>query len=171
MPVVGTKRIEIDGQQTFLPAEEVELEKLISAGLAAQERKALADAELKAVKAQLVEIAKRRLFGRKSVTLTAPTAGAAQVTFGTEPVMNTERVIQLEQELAPSVFQKLFAKVVSYSPVRGLKQFLDQPQSREQDKLKAAILAAVDWRSKTPSVKLLGEARAGDPTELDDAGE
>ncbi|HLY94421.1 MAG TPA: hypothetical protein VKP14_06210 [Gaiellaceae bacterium] len=169
MPAPGTKRIEIDGRNVHLPADEVELENLIETGLELEAEKQEIEESLKRVRERVVAIAEKKRGERKSVTLVAPTAGAARVVFGTETRIDEERARGLERELPPGVFFAVFSKTTRFSMKRGYQGFMRTPQAPDLEKLKTKIGAALEFKPKNPSVKFLADAR--DVVEAEDEGE
>jgi hypothetical protein len=168
MPKPGTKRIEINGHATFLPAEDVEIERLLALGIAAQARLERAKQEVDEIKARLVEIAEAKRLGRTSVTLhSIGGSGAALITFGTELKVDENVAAQIEQEIQPDLFRLIFSKRTVYSVARGYRSFMRQPQTEELEKLKLRVGKAFEARPKKPSVRFLG----ADVADLDEDAE
>jgi hypothetical protein len=161
MPVEGTKKIELDGRQVFLPSDQVELEPIVAAGLQLQREIAEAKEKLDVLKESALAIASRHRFSKKTVTLAAPRAGAVKVTWSTDTIVDEDGARLLETELAPNVFSSIFNKQIAYSPRRGLSSFMKAPQAPELEKLKLRIATILEFKEKTPSVKFIDP---GEPT-------
>lgn len=169
MPAPGTKKFDIEGRPAYLPAEDVELERLISLGVAAQARYDLAKAELDEIKAKVVEIAQRRRRDERTVTLTSiARAGAVQVTFPVEFKVNATLAAELEKRLPAHLRDAIYSKKTEYSLARSYHSFMKQPQGREMEQLKVEVAKTFEVRAKSPSVKFLAPSEPP-PREHDDA--
>lgn len=158
MPDAGSKKIELDGREVFLPSDQVALEEIVAAGLQLQRDVQDAKDRLDELKERALAIATRHRFSKKSVTLAAPRAGSVKVTWSTDTIVNENGARELEKELAPTVFEAIFNKTTTYSPRRGLSSFLKTPQVPDLEKLKLKLATIIEFKGKTPSVKFFDAA-------------
>jgi hypothetical protein len=158
MPIEGSKKIELDGREVFLPSDLVELEEIVAAGLQLQHEMTDTKKKLDGLKERALAIAVRHRFSKKTVTLTAPRAGAVKVTWSTQTLVDDEGARELEKEIARNVFEGLFNRTVTYSPTPGLSGFLKTPQTTDLEALKLRVAKVVEFKARTPSVKFFDSA-------------
>jgi hypothetical protein len=158
VPDAGTKKIELDGREVFLPSDQVDLENIVAAGLQLQRELAETKEKLDNLKERALEIATRHRFSKKTVTLTAPSSGGVKVTWSNETLVDDNGARELEKDLAPTVFEAIFNKTITYSPRRGLSSFLKTPQTADLEKLKVRLASILEFKPKSPSVKFFDTA-------------
>lgn len=159
MPQAGTRRVEIDGQKTYLPGEDARIVELLQAGLRLQQRIEGEVEQLQAIKDELAEIAAGRRGSQSTVYLTSPDGQEAKVTWRKDYPVDPVRAEQLREPLGKA-FSKVFATKTTYSLARGYKRFMQLPQG-ELEALKKRVAAAFAPREHRPAVTLTDNVEVG----------
>ncbi len=152
--ISGLKRTQIQGKKYDLPAEEVEIQKLVKKGLGLDAKLKTVKNELDAVKNELISIAERRREGTTTVKLQAVT-GDSTITFR-ETYICDDQVEEISQELG-SLFDRFFTKKIDFKTSTDLKKFLDGEHAYgidDPEPMKNLILAHVIKKTTKPNVKL-----------------
>ncbi|MEZ4529299.1 MAG: hypothetical protein R2941_25600 [Desulfobacterales bacterium] len=149
------KTTQVDGKKYDLPAEEVEIEKLIRKALAMDARIREQKEELEKIKQRLTEIAAQRRDGQTTVKLKA-ISGQAAVTFreSWECPRNPEN---LQTELG-SMFDRFFAFFPQWKTGKDLKQFMDGGNDfgfPNPAALRTRMSLYVEKKTVKPNVKLV----------------
>jgi hypothetical protein len=116
------KKTQVDGKKYELPAEDVEIQKLVKKGISLSGKLAAVNAELDTVKLRLAEIGTSRREGSTTVSLKGVT-GKAVVTFR-EVTECKASVADIRHELG-SLWDRFFKKEVRFKPLKDLKGFLN----------------------------------------------
>ncbi len=149
------KRTQVQGKKYDLPAEEVEIEKLIRKGLTLSGRIADLNGRLEAIKAQLTALARSRR-GLATTTKLKGISGSASVTFR-ENLVCDDRIFEIKQELG-SLFERFFKKEEGWKATKDLKKFLEGEHAfglKNPEKMKALIGSHVTKKETKPNVKLV----------------
>lgn len=149
------KKTQVDGKKYELPAEEVEIEKLIRKALAMDARIREQKEELEKVKQSLTEIAIRRRDGQTTVKLKA-ISGESVVTFreSWECPHNPE---PLQRDLG-TMFDRFFTLHTEYKTGKELKQFMDGGSDfgfADPAALRSRLALYVEKKTVKPNVKLV----------------
>lgn len=160
MPAPGTRRVEIDGQKQYLPAEEAELEELLNSGCALQDQLAVQEKRLKAIRQRLCEIAEQRRGDAATVKLEALSGAQAVVTWARQIEVDPARAERLKDRLGPA-WGQLFNTRTTYTMSRGYKQWMRKQQPADLERAKKEIGAAFQVNEKAPGCKLIPVGTAG----------
>ena len=117
------KRTQVRGKKYDLPAEEVEVEKLIRRGLSLAEKMDRLNSQLNQVKEQLIALARSRRDG-KTTTILKGISGTASVTFR-ETYICDDHITEIKHELG-SLFDRFFEKKEGWKTTKDLKEFLEE---------------------------------------------
>lgn len=149
------KRTQVKGERYDLPAEEVEIEKLIQKGLSLEKRAKDLKQEIEEVKGRLTEIAIARRQNTTTVNLKA-ISGEVLITFRESYVCGAD-VEDLQLELK-DLFPRFFAKKVEFSVTKELTKFLESGHALglpDPDPIKEKILAHLSKKEIKPNVKII----------------
>lgn len=150
------KRTQVQGKKYDLPAEEVEIQKLVKKGLSLDAKLKDIQNDLDEVKNELISIAEKRRQGSTTVKLQA-VSGSSTITFR-ETYACDDQVEEISHDLG-SMFNRFFTKKIDFKASRDLKKFLDGEQSygiEDPEPIKKLILAHVTLKATKPNVKLTG---------------
>ena len=156
MPQAGTRKIVLEGRDTFVPAEDVELAEIIALGLAATEELEAAKKRLEDAKARFLGIAELRRQGRSSITIAGLHGGKAQAKWASEKKLDQGRVIALMHEMPGHLFRGLFDRETVFRFTKDASRVLKAVHSAELAPYVERVLGAIDVKPKNPSVKFLG---------------
>lgn len=155
MPKKATfKKTQVQGKKYDLPAEEVEIEKLIRKGLTLTENISTLKNRLDEIQRRLIQLARERREG--TTTKLTGISGTASVTFR-ETLVCDDRVLEIRQELG-SLFDRFFQKTEAWKATNDLKKFLEGDHALglgDPEKLKALIDFHVIKKETKPNVKLM----------------
>lgn len=156
----GTKKVELDGEIVYLPAEDAEIVQLIERGLTLQDRKERAEDELADIKARLVELAEPKRNARATVVLEDPAGRRARVEWHREHAVDATRaeLLTAKLEQCGAEAEMVFVRKVSYGLAKNYQQFMRMPSSALLEELKAEIAKAIEVRERKPAVKLIDVA-------------
>lgn len=149
------KRTQVQGKKYDLPAEEVEIQKLVKRGLNLDAKLKTIKADLDAVKNELIAIAENRREGNTTVNLKA-ISGSSTVTFR-ESYVCDDQVEEISQELG-SLFDRFFSKKADFKTSKDLKKFLEDEHAyglEDPGPIKKLILSHVEKKATKPNVKLI----------------
>jgi len=149
------KVTQVDGKKYELPAEEVEIEKLIRRALTLDTRMREHKEELEKVKQRLTEIATDRRDGQTTVKLKA-ISGESVVTFreSWECPNNPEPL----RGLLGSMFDRFFAEHREWKTGKDLKQFMEGGNDfgfSEPAALRPRVALYLEKKTVKPNVKLV----------------
>ncbi len=156
MPAPGTKKIEIDGQVYYLPADNVALDQLIADGVTAQRDYEDAKGRLEVIREKVIALAEEHKGPTATVHLQAPKSGLATVTFSTATKVDDTAVAAMEPEVPKVVFDKIFEASRSFKLRRGAQQWLKIPQAADLERVKARVAATIRVVPKGTTVKFFG---------------
>jgi len=148
------KRVQVQGKKYTLPAEEVDIEKLIKKGLGLISRLSDLTEQLEMTKLQIIEIASKRREKNTTLKLQA-VSGSATVTFR-ESYTCDDRVEEIRQDLK-SLFDRFFTKKTSYGTTKDLKKFLEEDHAlglENPETIRSLILSHVKKKETKPNVKI-----------------
>ena len=151
----GLKRTQVQGKKYDLPAEEIEIQKLIKKGLSLDAKLKDLKRALDIVKNELIAIAESRREGNTTVNLKA-ISGASIVTFHESYVCDSQ-VDEIHQEIG-SLFDRFFTKKIDFKTSKDLKKFLEGEQTygiEDPEPIKRLILLHVKKKITKPNVKLI----------------
>ncbi len=149
----GLKRAQIQGKKYDLPHEDIDIEKWIQKGMSLSAKLDELNERLNQVKAQVIDIAKKRRDGATTVTIKG-ISGSTTVTFR-ESYECSENVGEISRDIG-SLFDRFFQKKISFKTTKELKEFLEGNNDHgmdDSDKLKALIFAHVQKKETKPNVK------------------
>ena len=149
------KKTQVDGKKYDLPAEEVEIEKLIRKALAMDARIREQKEELERIKHRLTAIATQRRDGQTTVKLKA-ISGESVVTFR-ESWESSGSPEPLRSELG-SLFDRFFTLHTEYKTGKELKQFMDGGNDfgfADPAALRTRMSMYVEKKTVKPNVKLV----------------
>ncbi len=149
------KVTQVDGKKYELPAEEVEIEKLIRRALTLDTRMREHKEELEKVKQSLTKIAESRRDGQTTVKLKA-ISGESVVTFreSWECPHNPE---PLQRDLG-NLFDRFFFLHTEYKTGKDLKQFMEGGNDfgfSDPAGLRSRLALYVEKKTVKPNVKLV----------------
>lgn len=150
----GTRKVELDGEVIYVPAEEAELCKLIDVGLQMQGAKDVLELELQEVKEQLAVIATAKRAERTSLTLQTPIGQRARIEWHREQRVDPNRAEQLLPKLA-GLASMVFVRKVTYGLAKEFQTFMRLPQNAAVEELKTEIAKSIEVHEKKPAVKLI----------------
>jgi len=156
MPQAGTKKIILEGRDTFVPADEAELAEIIALGLAATEDMEAAKKRLEDAKARFLGIAELRRQGRSSITIAGLHGGKAQAKWASEKKLDQERLKLLKAVMPNDLFRELFEEETVFRFTKDASKLLKAAHSPALAPHVKAVLGAIDVKPKNPSVKFLG---------------
>ncbi|EFK09858.1 conserved hypothetical protein [delta proteobacterium NaphS2] len=148
------KRTQVQGKKYDLPAEEVEIEKLIRKGLSLSERISALNSQLDQIKSRLTSLARDRRDG--TTTKLKGISGTASVTFR-ETLICDDRILEIKQDLG-SLFDRFFQKKEGWKATKNLRQFLEGEHAfglKDPEEIKALIGSHVTQKETKPNVKLV----------------
>ena len=148
-------RTQVRGKKYDLPAEEVEVEKLIRKGLSLAEKIDRFNSQLNQVKEQLIALARFRRDGKTTTTLKG-ISGTAAVTFR-ETYVCDDHITEIKHELG-SLFDRFFQKKEGWKATKDLKEFLEVEHAfglKESETIKTLIGYHVKKKETKPNVKLV----------------
>lgn len=153
--MTALKKTQVDGKKYELPAEEVEIEKLIRRALTLDTRMREHKEELEKIKQTLTKIAESRRDGQTTVKLKA-ISGESVVTFreSWECPHNPE---PLQSELG-SMFHRFFACFPQWKTGKDLKQFMEGGNDfgfSDPAALRSRLALYVEKKTVKPKVKLV----------------
>jgi len=149
------KRTQVQGKKYDLPAEEVEIEKLIRKGLTLAEKISNFNSRLEQIKSQLTALARARRDGNTTTKLIGIT-GSASITFR-ETYICDDRVPEIKQELG-SLFGRFFQKKEGWKTTKDLKEFLEGENAlglEDPERIKTLIGSHVKKKETKPNVRLV----------------
>ena len=149
------KRTQVHGKKYDLPAEDVEIEKLIRKGLTLAEKISSLNNRLDQIKGQLTALARVRRDGNTTTKLIGIT-GSASVTFR-ETYICDDRIPEIKQELG-ALFDRFFEKKEGWKSTKDLKEFLEGKHAlglEDPERIKALIGTHVKKKETKPNVKLI----------------
>lgn len=153
-PVQEIKKVQVEGKKYLMPAEDVDIEKLIQKGMKLKSKVEVLQGELEAVQDRLARIARARREGSTTVTLQGVSAKAV-VTFRESFSVNNE-VVDIAVPLGP-LFERFFIKSVTYKTTSDFKKFMQSGHAlgiQNSDEVKAAIEKYVAVKETKPNVKI-----------------
>ena len=148
------KRVQVEGKKYLMPAEDVEIEKLIKKGLTLKVKIAAAKEDLETVQNRLIEIAKDRREGTTTVTLPGISAKAI-ITFR-ERFVVVDDIEEISIPLGP-LFSRFFQKKSTFKTTPELKKFMGSGHALgvdDPEAVKKAILGYVSVKETKPNVKM-----------------
>ena len=148
------KRTQVKGKKYDLPAEDVEIEKLLQKGLGLTSKISSLNEELESIKRRITEIASGRREGSTTVKLQG-ISGVATVTYR-ESYTCDNSVEEIRLDLG-SLFERFFVKKTSYSTTKDLKEFFESEHGLGLNNAKAMkklILSHVKKKEIKPNVKI-----------------
>ena len=151
------KRVQIQKKKYDLPAEEVEIHKLITRGLSINGKLKALKQELESIKSQLIDIAETRREDSTTVKLQTVSGAHSVVTFR-ESYVSDNAVEEIAQDIG-GLFDRFFTKKVEFKTSKELKQFLDGAHSygiENPDTIKDLIFSHVEKKTIKPNVKIIG---------------
>nr|WP_320010585.1 hypothetical protein [uncultured Desulfobulbus sp.] len=151
------KRVQVEGKQYLMPAEDADVEKLIQKGLRLKSKVDALQGELESVQARLVEIAQARREGTTTVSLQGVSAKAV-ITFR-ESFSVSKDIEDISVPLGP-LFGRFFAKSASYKTTGDFKKFMQSEHAlgiQNADEVKATIEKYVTVKETKPNVKIAPE--------------
>lgn len=154
--VEGLKRTQIQGKKYDLPAEEVEVHKLIQRGISINKKLKILKSEMDEINRRLSDIASGRRDGATTVKFSSP-AGHSVVTFRENYVCD-DAVEEIFQEIG-SLADRFFTKKIEFKTSKDLKQFLDGAHTygiENPDIIKELLLSHVKKKTTKPNVKIVG---------------
>ena len=149
------KRTQVQGKKYDLPKEDVEIEKLIQKSISLDAKIKQLSGQLTEVKAQVVEIAKRRRDGTTTVNLKAVT-GSFVVTFR-ESYEATDHVEEIRQDLG-GLFDRFFQKKTTFKTTKELKKFLEGDHAhglKDPEPILKLIHSHIQKKETKPNVKMV----------------
>jgi len=161
MPAAGTKKIEIDGQVKFLPAEDVEFARLVAKGYALDRALQSLKADLAAVKLQLVELLEPHRGARRSLRQQGPQGWGVHVKWESETSVDPDAAEKAQVVIAEAdaeVAAGLFTRVISWKLGPGWNAFVKGEQKPTIEKLKPLAIAAVRSQPQKPRVSFFDDA-------------
>ncbi|CCK79438.1 hypothetical protein [Desulfobacula toluolica] len=151
----GLKRTQVQGKKYDLPAEEVEIQKLVKKGLSLDAKLKKIKQELETVKKESISIAERRREGTTTVQLKA-VSGSSTITFR-ETYVCDDQVEEISQEVG-SLFDRFFTKKIDFKTSKDLKKFLEGEHAyglKDPEPVKKLILTHVKKKTTKPNVKIV----------------
>ena len=149
------KRTQVRGKKYDLPAEEVEVEKLIRKGLSLAKKIDGLNSQLNQIKEQLIALARARRDGKTTHALKGIT-GTAAITFR-ETYVCDDRITEIKHELG-SLFDRFFEKKEGWKTTKDLKEFLEGGHAfglKKSETIKTLIGHHVEKKETKPNVKLV----------------
>lgn len=151
------KKVQIQKKKYALPAEEVQIHKLVTKGLSLNGKLKAIKRELESIKGQLIDIAETRREGSTTVKLQTVSGPHSVITFR-ESYVCDDAVEEISQEIG-SLFDRFFTKKVEFKTSKELKQFLDGVHTygiENPDTIKKLVFSHVQKKSIKPNVKIVG---------------
>ncbi|MGD9948509.1 MAG: hypothetical protein AB7U29_08535 [Desulfobulbus sp.] len=148
------KRVQVEGKQYLMPAEDADIEKLIQKGLRLKSKVDAMQGELDSVHARLIEIAHARREGTTTVSLQGVSAKAV-VTFR-ESFSVGKGIEDIAVPLGP-LFKRFFSKSTSYKTTADFKKFMQSGHAlgiQNADEVKATMEKYVTVKETKPNVKI-----------------
>lgn len=156
---MSLKETQVKGEKHVLPEEDVKLRHLIDKALRLEAKSKEVKEKFDQVKADLIQIARRRRReGDTTVNLIGLT-GAARVTFRESfSVKDDADPTPFKKDLG-DLFDKFFEKVDGWKAANGLKKFIEDPDKRgngleNAEEIQSRLLEILDRKETKPSVKL-----------------
>lgn len=148
MPEAGTRKIVINGEESYLPAEEVALAELVRQGCALKARICADTNELHRIKNALAHIATGlREAGSQTVHLRAVTGQSATVRFERCYLVDGEGAEKLRKLLGGS-WSEVFSRRVTYAMARSAHAWLQQ----QSQAIRKAVGETYAVKAKKPAV-------------------
>jgi hypothetical protein len=156
---MGLKATQVRGEKHIVPEEDAKLRHLIDKALRLETKAKEVKEEFDQVKADLIEIARRRRRdGDTTVNLIGLT-GAARITFRESySIKDDADPTPFKTDLG-DLFDKFFKKVDGWKAANPLKKFIEDPDKRghgleNADEIKGRLLEILDKKETKPAVKL-----------------
>lgn len=152
MPAQGTRKVELEGQTTYLPKDAAELTELLRQGCALQRQVEYYNGQLVAVKGKLAAIASDRRGGGATVHLAGADGRGATVVWRKRTEVDAARAEELRKVLGPQ-FHSVFETRVTYTLAKTYRSWMDKAQG-VLERVKGTIAKAVSINESAPSVTL-----------------
>ncbi|ODS33556.1 MAG: hypothetical protein SCARUB_01290 [Candidatus Scalindua rubra] len=147
-------RIQVKGKRYNVPAEDVEIERLIKRCLSIKKKIGSMKEDLEGVESRLIEIARARREGTTTVTLNGISVQSL-ITFRESYQVKNE-IIDIKKSLGP-LFTRFFTKKEEFKATGDFKKFMESDHAlgiKNPRKVKAEILKYVSVKETKPSVKM-----------------
>ena len=159
MPAAGTKKIEIDGEVLYLPAEDVEVTTLARELKALEDQKETVDRNVRRIQDRLIEIGTKHRaadMNRRKIRLVTATGDYVDFEWKTENEVNPDIAGVLREKLKEAgreaLFGDLFSTRITYKLSRRWNAFATTEQVAAVEALKPDILKAIHVKERRPSI-------------------